>query len=86
MIKADLPAITRDITDRLRARQNGVKLRVEDAKTVASEVTVYVFVDIVDGGGKNSLEILDLLESVEKEASDRFQVDVMVLPEPPGYV
>jgi len=83
MINADLKAITRDVSERLEPRQNGLKLRIEGEKTYASDVTVYVFVDIVDGGGKNSLDILNLFESVEKETSKRFSVDVMILPEPP---
>ncbi len=47
-------------------------------------MTVYVFVDIVDGGGKEALDVIRLFESVGKEASDRFKVDVMILPESPG--
>jgi hypothetical protein len=55
-------------------------------KTTASDVTVYVFVDVMDGGGKESLDILDMFEAVEKETSKRFNVDVLVVPEPPEYV
>jgi hypothetical protein len=83
MISADLKAITRDVSDRLTARQNGLRLRVEDDKTFASDVTVYVFVDIVDGGGKESLDVIRLFESVGGEASKRFNVDVLVVPESP---
>lgn len=86
MMNVDLPAISKDVSDRFSQRQNGVKLRVLADRTTASDVTVYVFVDVVDGGGKNSLEILDLFESVEKETSKRFNVDVLVVPEPPEYV
>jgi hypothetical protein len=86
MKDVDLKAITEDVTERLSARQNGLRLRVAGDKTYASEVTIYVFVDIEDGGGRNSLDILRLFESVEKQTSDRFQVDVMVLPEPPAIM
>lgn len=86
MINVDLRAVSKDVADRLAPRVNGVKLRVLDDKTYASDVTVYVYVDVMDGGGKNSLEILNLFESVEKETSKRFNVDVLVVPEPPEYV
>jgi myo-inositol-1-phosphate synthase len=83
MINTDLRAITRDVSDRLTARQNGLRLKVEDDKTFASEVTVYVFVDILDGGGKESLDVIRLFDSVGREASDRFNVDVLIVPESP---
>lgn len=86
MINVDLRAISKDVSDRLAPRVNGVKLRVLDDKTYASDVTVYVYVDVIDGGGKNSLEILDMFESVERETSKRFNVDVLVVAEPPEYV
>ena len=83
MINADLPAISSDIAQRLTARQNGLKLRVLGDKTFASEATVWVYVDIVDGAGKNALDIIRLFESVEQETSKRFNVDVMILSELP---
>jgi hypothetical protein len=83
MITADLKAITRDVSERLTTRQNGLRLRVEDDKTFASDVTVYVFVDILDGGGKEALDVIRLFESVGGEASKRFHVDVLVVPESP---
>ena len=83
MINVNLREVTRDVSDRLAARQNGIRLRVENEKTFASDVTVYVFVDIVDGGGKEALDVIRIFESVGKEASDRFKVDVVVVPESP---
>lgn len=86
MRDVDLRAITRDVTERLGAQQNGARVRVEPEKSYASEVTVYVFVAIDDAAGKNSLDLIRLFESVEKQTSDRFDVDVMVLPAPPALL
>ena len=83
MIKADLPAITGDIAQRLAAAQNGLRLKVVSDKTFASDATVWVYVDIVDGGGKEALDIIRLFESVEQQTSKRFNVDVMILSESP---
>jgi myo-inositol-1-phosphate synthase len=83
MMNVDLKAIAHDVSDRLTARQNGLRLRVEDDKTFASDVTVYVFVDLVDGGGKEALDIIRMFEKVGREASDRFKVDVVVVSESP---
>jgi hypothetical protein len=85
MLQADLPAITRDVAQRLTARQNGLRLQVLEDRTFASDATVWVYVDVVEGGGKDSLDIIRLFESVERETSQRFQVDVMILPEPPEF-
>jgi hypothetical protein len=40
MKDVDLKAITEDVTERLSARQNGLRLRVAGDKTYASEVTI----------------------------------------------
>lgn len=86
MINADVKAITRDVAERLGAQQNGFRLHVEPEKSYASDETVYVFVGIDDVGGKNSLDLIRLLEAVEKQTSERFSVDVMVLPAPPALL
>ena len=84
MVNVDMQAITRDVSQRLESRRNGVRLHVDEQQSYASPVTVYVFVSIDDGGGKSSLDLIRLFESVERETAERFKVDVLVLPARPS--
>ena len=83
----NLRAITDDIARRLKARENGVRVHVDQDQSYASPATVYVFVSIDDAGGKSSLELLRMFETVEREANARFQsemtTDILILPARP---
>lgn len=86
MMATDVKAITRDVSERLRSRQNGARVHVNEEQSYASPVTVYVFVEIDDAAGKSSLDLIRLFESVERETAERFKVDVLVLPAPPALL
>lgn len=84
MKNVNLHDVTSDVADRLRARQNGVRLHVDEGQSYVSPVTVYVFVAIDDAAGKSSLDLIRMFEAVEKETAERFQADVLVLPARPA--
>ncbi len=88
MTNPDLRTITQDVSLRLKARQNGMRVHVDETQSYVSPATVYVFVAIDDAGGKSSLDVLRMFESVEREANDRFRnlfaTDILLLPSRPA--
>lgn len=79
----DMNAVISDVTHRIKERENGFQLMVDPEISYPSIETVYVFVRVIGGGGKAE-DLNEILEVVEKESSERFHMDVCVLPAPPG--